>query len=142
MHITHRTQAITQAQQALKQIENQRNSTRAELGRARELVNSCYRLRDGGAVWAAVAEVEELAAAGSRGAGAPAESSEPSPSWGDGLIAAAGGSQDVLDEVVEAVSRRHPDLTGEAFNRKVRRVLAIQQHAQDGPAWSVGREES
>ena len=39
---------------------------------------------------------------------------------------------------VAAVTRRHPDLTGPAFDRKVNRVLAIMAHSNDGPTWTGG----
>lgn len=48
-------------------------------------------------------------------------------------------SQDALDAAAAAVMRRHPDLTGEAFDRKVRLVAAIMAHVHDGPTWTAGR---
>lgn len=45
-------------------------------------------------------------------------------------------SPDAYDAAVGAVQRRHPDLTGPAFERKVARVLSIMAHSQHGPSWT------
>ena len=44
---------------------------------------------------------------------------------------------DQIDQAHAAVMARHPELTGEAFDRKVRRVLAIMAHVNDGPTWTA-----
>ncbi|GAB2734103.1 hypothetical protein [Nocardioides pakistanensis] len=43
---------------------------------------------------------------------------------------------DLRDAAVAAVMARHPHLTGEAFDRKVRRVETILRHSSDGPTWT------
>jgi hypothetical protein len=46
-------------------------------------------------------------------------------------------STDVMDAAYAAVLRRHPELTGDALERKARRVAAILHHASDGPTWTA-----
>lgn len=43
---------------------------------------------------------------------------------------------DEMDAAYTAVLSRHPHLTGEALERKARRVAAIMRHANDGPRWT------
>lgn len=49
-------------------------------------------------------------------------------------------SADVRDALTAAVLARHPHLTGEALEAKVRRAYAIARHASDGPTWTQGRK--
>ena len=43
---------------------------------------------------------------------------------------------DLMDTAYAAVLARHPHLTGEALERKARRVAAILAHSQDGTTWT------
>lgn len=50
--------------------------------------------------------------------------------------------QDLWAEAADAVARRHPDLSGEAFAVKVRRVVALMRYSHHGPTWTAGRGAS
>lgn len=45
-------------------------------------------------------------------------------------------SPDLMDTVWAVVTRNHPNLTGAALHRKVRRVAAILAYSQDGTLWT------
>lgn len=44
---------------------------------------------------------------------------------------------DTMDAAFAAVLARHPHLTGDALDRKVRRVAALLAHSQDGQRWTA-----
>lgn len=43
---------------------------------------------------------------------------------------------DLMDTAYAAVLARHPHLTGDALDRKARRVAAILRHSQDATLWT------
>jgi hypothetical protein len=63
MEIVERTKAIRRAKRALLALTRHPGTSRQTLGTARDRLNDCYRLTDPDHVWAAVDDIENIAAA-------------------------------------------------------------------------------
>ena len=116
MRIDERTTAIRRAKRALKALTEHPDTTRQQLGAARDRLNDCYRLTDADRVWEAVGNIETIAAAVY---GVPA-GDEPAPrAWVAGSHPAAAPA---LLSLVALAARRQARASGSRVGVTGRRL--------------------